>query len=83
VQGQWRRRGFFQLPLARRTVHVDALTGSRTPKLDAKQIILTAQFIQQRLGVFQVASIEVLGEMGRDFCQRRLNLVHLDPESSK
>jgi hypothetical protein len=83
VQGQWRRRGFFQLQLARRTVHVNALTGSRPPKLDAKQIILTAQFIQQRLGVFQVASIEVLGEIGRDFCQRQLNLVHLDPESSK
>jgi hypothetical protein len=26
--------------------------GVRTPKLDAKQTILTAQFIQQRLGVF-------------------------------
>ena len=44
MQGQWRRRGFFQLSLDRRTVHVDALTGSRTSKLDAKQIILTAQF---------------------------------------
>ena len=67
MQGQWRRRGFFQLPLARRTVHVDALTGSRPPKLDAKQIILTAQFIQQRLGVSQVASIEVLGELAEIF----------------
>jgi hypothetical protein len=49
----------------RRTV--DALTGSRTPKLDAKQIILTAQFIQQRLGVFQVASIEVFGDLAEIF----------------
>ena len=67
MQGQWRRRGFFQLQLARRTVHMDALTGSRPPKLDAKQIILTAQFIQQRLGVSQVASIEVLGELAEIF----------------
>jgi len=67
VQGQWRRRGFFQLPLARRSVPVDPLTRTRSPKLDAKQIILTAQFIQQRLGVFQVASIEVLGELADIF----------------
>jgi hypothetical protein len=50
-------------------------TGVRTPKLDAKQTILTAQFIQQRLGVFQVASIEALGEPAVDFGEHRARLV--------